>query len=58
MYYVFDELFAGGALAKSEAGVIGWVPLAIMWTGVINCISCLPMSKFSKGTLYDGEKDR
>jgi len=49
VYFLGDELFAGGALAHAENGVVGWVPLAIMWTGVINCISCLPMSKFRTG---------
>ena len=48
-YFLSDELFAHGALAQAEHGVVGWVPLAIMWTGVVNCISCLPMSKFRTG---------
>lgn len=50
LYFLGDELFAGAGLAHAENGVVGWVPLAIMWTGVINCISCLPMSKFRTGT--------
>jgi hypothetical protein len=49
LYFLGDELFAGGALAHAENGVVGVVPLAIMWTGVINCVSCLPMSKFRTG---------
>ncbi len=49
LYFLCDELFAGAGLAHAENGVVGWVPLAIMWTGVINCISCLPMSKFRTG---------
>lgn len=49
LYFLGDEVFNHAALAKAENGVVGWVPLSIMWTGVVNCISCLPMSKFSKG---------
>lgn len=49
LYFLGDEIFNHAALAQAEHGVVGWVPLAIMWTGVVNCISCLPMSKFSKG---------
>lgn len=49
LYFLGDEIFNHAALAQAEHGVVGWVPLAIMWTGVLNCISCLPMSKFSKG---------
>lgn len=49
LYLLGDELLNHAALAKAEMGVVGWAPLAIMWMGVINCISCLPMSKFSKG---------
>jgi hypothetical protein len=49
LYFLSDQLFNSAHLALSENGTIGWVPLAIMWTGVINCVSCLPMSKFSKG---------
>lgn len=50
LHFLGDELFNHAALAKAEMGVVGWAPLAIMWTGVVNCISCLPMSKFRTGT--------
>ncbi|TFJ83626.1 hypothetical protein NSK_004730 [Nannochloropsis salina CCMP1776] len=49
LFFVGDQVFGGSALAQAERGVVGWVPLAIMWTGVVNCISCLPMSKFRAG---------
>jgi hypothetical protein len=51
--YVFaflgDELFRGGHWAAAEAKSVGWPALAILWTGVVNCITCLPMSKFTRG---------
>jgi hypothetical protein len=54
LYFLGDEVFNHATLARAENGVVGWVPLAIMWTGVVNCISCLPMSKFSKGACVLG----
>eukprot|EP00952_Eustigmatos_sp_NYUAD-ZCMA_P013467 53399-Eustigmatos_ZCMA.PRE.1 len=40
--YVFaflaDEMLRGGVWQRAEAGAVSWPALAILWTGVINCV--------------------
>lgn len=45
--FLADEAFGGAAWALREAGTVGWVPLVLLLTGVGNCVTCLPMSKFN-----------
>ena len=48
--FLADELGGGGAWVRAEAAHgITWPAVAILWMGVANCISCLPMSKFTRG---------
>ena len=50
LYFLGDEVFnPTRRWPTPRKGVVGWVPLAIMWTGVVNCLSLPPHEQVQQG---------